>query len=232
MVERGEGKFKVAIQRATIEKNLEGVRRRIAEAAERSGRSPEAVRLIAVTKTVGAEEAEILCDLGQLDLGENRVDVARPKIESVVSPARWHMIGNVQRRKARDVVALFDYVDSVDRVEVAEALERRCEEHDKSLRVLVEMNVSGEETKHGFTPAQIEAALENIGKLPHLKVEGLMTMAPLVEDPEDVRPIFKEMRELAEQSGLPEVSMGMTNDFEVAVEEGATQVRIGTALFV
>jgi hypothetical protein len=217
--------------RLRIQRNIENVRRRIAQAAQRRGRSPEAVRLVAVTKSVGVAEAQVLRDLGVADLGENRVEDARPKIETMGRTVCWHMIGSVQRRKAPDVAALFDCVDSVDRVELAEALDRRCEKHGRDLRLLIEVNVSGEAAKHGFTPANVEAALNHIRRLPRLTVEGLMTMAPLVDDPETVRPVFARLRRLAEQVGVQEISMGMSNDFEVAVEEGATQVRIGAALF-
>jgi len=220
------------VPRATIEHNLIEVRRRIADAATRAGRSPEAVRLVAVTKTVGIEEAQSLIALGQTDLGENRVDAGKSKIETIgTEGVRWHMIGNIQRRKARDVVTLFDYIHAVDRVPLAEALERRCEEQHTTKPILLEVNVSGETAKHGFEPQQVAAAIKQIMALPHLEVQGLMTMAPWVEDPEETRPFFQRLRQLAEEFGVRELSMGMTNDFEVAVEEGATQVRIGTALF-
>jgi len=214
-----------------IERNLERVRARMAEAAGRSGRSSDSVRLVAVTKAVGIEEARTLLELGVRDLGENRVEDARPKVDVVGSQAQWHMIGTVQRRKAGEVVELFACVDSVDRVELAEALERKCAEHGKTMPVLLEVNVSGEASKHGFIPADLPSALERIRRLAHLRAEGLMTMAPLVDDPEEVRPVFAALRKLAEQVGLSVLSMGMSNDFEVAIEEGATQVRIGTALF-
>ena len=217
--------------RSRIERNLEEVRNRIRAAAERSGRDPGSVRLVAVTKTVGVEEARILVGLGVTDLGENRIDGAREKIEAIGRGARWHMIGNVQRRKARDVAELFDTVDSVDRVEVGEALAQRCEEQGRELEVLLEVNVSGEESKHGFTPENVADAVRQMAQWRNLHVRGLMTMAPFVEDAEEVRPVFARLRRLAGEIGLAEVSMGMTNDFEVAVEEGATQVRIGSALF-
>ena len=214
-----------------IERNLERVRARMAEAAGRSGRSSDSVRLVAVTKAVGIEEARTLLELGVRDLGENRVEDARPKVDVVGSQAQWHMIGTVQRRKAGEVVELFACVDSVDRVELAEALERKCAEHGKMMPVLLEVNVSGEASKHGFIPADLPSALERMRRLAYLRAEGLMTMAPLVDDPEEVRPVFAALRKLAEQVGLSVLSMGMSNDFEVAIEEGATQVRIGTALF-
>jgi pyridoxal phosphate enzyme (YggS family) len=217
--------------RSRIERNLERVRGRISAAAERAGRDPASVRLVAVTKTVGVEEARILVELGVTDLGENRIEGAREKISAVGSGARWHMIGSVQRRKARDVAGLFDTVDSVDRVEVGEALAQRCEEQGRELDVLLEVNVSGEPSKHGFDPENVADAVRQMAQWGSLHVRGVMTMAPFVEDAEAVRPVFARLRRLAGELGLAEVSMGMTNDFEVAVEEGATQVRIGTALF-
>jgi len=218
--------------RDVTERNLEEVRRRISEAASRAGRAPDSIRLVAVVKTVGIEEIRTLLELGVTDVGENRVEGARLKVEAVGSKARWHMIGTVQRRKAGDIAALFDCVDSVDRIESAEAIDLKCAERGKVMPVLLEVNVSGEASKHGFTPAELPAALERIELLPCVRVEGLMTMAPLVDDPEEVRPVFAGLRKLAEPLGLSELSMGMSNDFDVAIEEGATQVRIGTALFL
>lgn len=217
---------------AMIERNCTVIRGRMAEAAERAGRDPAQVRLVAVTKTVGIEAVRALVEAGVLDFGENRVELARPKIEAIPgSAARWHMIGPVQRRKAKDVAAHFDYIDAVDRVEVAEALQRRCEELDRRLHVLVEANVSGEEQKHGFRAAELEGALRTMTPYDRLHVEGLMTMAPLDAPEAVLRSVFGGLRELAERFGLRELSMGMSGDFEIAIEEGATQVRIGTALF-
>lgn len=224
----GAGTVVLPVPRPQIEENLRRIRERIAAAARRAGRNPESVRLVAVTKSVGLEEVRSLAELGVRDLGESRVEQARPKIEGLKAPAHWHMIGSVQRRKARDVAVLFDCVHSVDRLELAEALDRHA---GKPLDVLVEVNVSGEASKHGLVPDEVLAALAAFAKLPNLRVLGLMTMAPLVDDPEEVRPVFVGLRRLAERFGLPELSMGMSNDFEVAVEEGATMVRIGTALF-
>ncbi|NIA14900.1 MAG: YggS family pyridoxal phosphate-dependent enzyme [Nitrospiraceae bacterium] len=217
--------------REKIGRNLESVLQRIEQAAQRAGRSAQDVRLVAVTKTVGIEEVRILCEMGVTDLGENRLEVAAPKIENFEGEAIWHMIGSIQRRKARDVAALFDRADSIDRLELAEALNRRCEALGKRLPVLLEVNVSGETQKHGFRPEELGSTLEAMAALEHLDVQGTMTMAPFVADPELTRPVFASLRELTEKAGLTELSMGMTNDFEVAVEEGATQVRIGTALF-
>jgi len=219
------------LPRATIERNLHRIQDRIRQACDRAGRNPDDARLIAVTKSVGLEEIRDLHALGVTHFGENRTETSGPKIEAGLQPVHWHMIGSVQRRKAGAVAALFDTVDSVDRIEVAEALERRCAELNKTLQVLVEVNVSGEESKHGFAPDALENAVAALRRMKHLKLDGLMTMAPLAMDAEQARPVFSRLRELAKEHGLTELSMGMSNDFEVAIEEGATQVRIGSALF-
>lgn len=216
-----------------IERNVTAIRNRIDAAAARTGRNSEDVRLIAVTKSVGPSQVEALHACGVRAFGENRLPGV-PDKQAMASReiAEWHMVGHLQRRKAREVVGLFDWVDSIDRLKLAETLQRQCEEQDRQLRVLLEVNVSGESTKHGLAPEEVEGVLTAIRPLDRLSVEGVMTMAPLADDPEDVRPVFARLRELADDFGLPERSMGMSNDFEVAVEEGATQVRIGTALFV
>jgi PLP dependent protein len=214
-----------------IEDNLKKIRARMARALERAGRPAGSVRLVAVTKAVGIDEARVLYDLGLRDFGENRVEIGKSKIEALGSDICWHMIGSLQRRKARDAVALFDTIDSVDRIELAAALNERCREREQPLPVLIEVNVSGEEAKHGFAPEAAPQVIDEIRAMEHIDPKGLMTMAPLVEDPEDARPVFAGLRKLGERLGLPELSMGMTNDYEVAIEEGATQVRIGSALF-
>lgn len=214
-----------------IADNLRRIRERMDAAAGRAGRSPESVRLLAVTKSVGVEEVRALVDLGISDFGESRIEAARPKMDAVGRAVRWHMIGSVQRRKARDVGAVFDWVHSVDRLELAEALNKGAEARETPLDILIEVNVSGEESKHGFRPEELPAVLPALAPLTRLRVRGLMTMAPFVDDPETVRPVFAGLRRLAEAHGLAELSMGMSNDYEVAIEEGATIVRIGTALF-
>lgn len=214
-----------------ITRNVASIRQRMAAAAVRAGRPAEAPRLIAVTKTVGLDEMRALQGLGVTDFGENRVDVAAPKIEAIGTEVSWHMIGSLQRRKVRDAAALFDAVDSVDRLELAEVLQKRCEELDRRMPVLLEVNVSGEAQKHGFAPESLGTVLDVLRAFDHLSIEGLMTMAPL-DAPESVlRTVFGGLRALADQHGLRERSMGMTDDFEIAIEEGATQVRIGRALF-
>ena len=218
-------------QRDKIARNLDEIREQIATAAAKSGRTPDDVRLIAVTKSVPVAEAEILAELGIAHLGENRVDVAKEKIDALGDAVSWHMIGHIQRRKAKDVVRLFDYIDSVDRLTLAEELDSRCEAAGKALPVLLEVNVSGEEAKHGMTPEDLPAVMEAVSGMPHLDIRGVMTMAPFVDDAEETRPVFAALRELGAQLGVTELSMGMSNDFRVAIEEGATEIRIGTALF-
>ncbi len=221
----------MSVSRERIERNLGKLRERIAEAAARAGRSANDIRTVAVTKSVGLEEAKALLDLGLTDLGENRVEDAREKIQALGDAAKWHMIGNVQRRKVPSVIELFERIDAVDRMSLAKELEKRCDESGRRISVLIEVNVSGETSKHGFSLEDINGALDSIRNLPHLKVEGLMTMAPLAASLEGCRSTFATLRKLGKEAGLETLSMGMTNDFELAIEEGATEVRIGTALF-
>lgn len=230
-----------------IKSRLDTVRERIAAAAARAGRSAEDVLLVAVSKGHPPEAVVAALRLGVTDFGENRVEEAEPKIASVdalvdalgLSPRpRWHMIGHIQSRKAARAVYPYVLVHSVDRLKIARRLDRFAGERGIVLPVLLEVNISGEETKFGFRPEEVFTAVEEILTLRHLRVEGLMTMAPYTEDPETVRPVFAGLRELRDrlQARFPEaswrhLSMGMSNDFEVAVEEGATIVRIGTAIF-
>ncbi len=217
---------------ATIKRNLNRIRERIARAALRAGRDPETVRLVAVTKMVGIEEAGILYGLGIRHLGENRADVARPKIEAMNHPdICWHMIGNIQRRKVRHVVECFQRVDAIDRISLAEALHARCETAGKTMSCLMEVNVSGESSKHGFAPHELDSTLDKLRGLDRLDIEGLLTMAPSHADEIALRRVFRTLRTLAESHGLKTLSMGMTNDFETAIEEGATEIRIGRALY-
>jgi len=207
---------------------LNGIRTRIRAASARAGRDAEAVRIIAVTLA----EVLALYELGVRDFGENRLESAREKIIAAPKDIRWHHIAPVQTRKAREIVTLFDVADAIDRVKAAEALQQRCEEQDKTLDVLLEVNVSGEISKHGFEPPQLAGALRDLSPLDRLQVTGLMTMAPLDAPEEVLRACFRTLNVLCADAGLPERSMGMTDDFEVAVEEGSTQVRIGRALFI
>ena len=222
-----------------IARNLEDVRRRMADAAARRGRDPSAVTLVAVTKTVGANEVRALHALGQQEIGENRVQPALAKMEAVSDlPLRWHMIGHLQRNKVKKALPRFALIHSVDSLRLAHAITREAEELGRAAEVLLEVNVSGEESKFGLTPDEAVRLLEEIEGLEYVCVQGLMTMAPFVDDPETVRPIFAALRELRDRIvatrrdvELPHLSMGMTQDYEVAIEEGATIVRVGTALF-
>ena len=216
--------------------NIAYVRSNIAEAAQRSGRSPGDITLVAVSKTVPVELVKIAYNLGVTDFGENRVQEALPKIaEFHPQGMRWHMIGHLQSNKAGKVAGAFDSVQSVDSLHLAKALNRYAR---KRLPVLLQVNVSGEESKEGIALDDAPMLARQIAALPDIEVQGLMTIAPLVENPEEVRPVFRRLRNLLEQlqDELPQcswqhLSMGMSDDYRVAIEEGATIVRIGRAIF-
>ncbi|MBL8160610.1 MAG: YggS family pyridoxal phosphate-dependent enzyme [Anaerolineae bacterium] len=235
----------------TIAANLDGVQAQIAAACARAGRSTSAVTLIAVSKTHPVERVLEAAAAGLQHFGENRVEEAESKIAAARAqtrlPLTWHMIGHIQSRKAKTVAPLFDVAQSVDSLKLANKLAAAAGESGKTLDVLLEMNVSGEEAKDGFPAArwqqdaalraQLWAEVQQIAALPGLRLRGLMTMAPIVEDAEQVRPVFASLAALrtalAESLRLdmPELSMGMSDDFAVAIEEGATMVRIGRAIF-
>ena len=217
---------------------LEEVRGRIRAAAARSGRKPEDVVLVGVTKTVEVERVREAVGLGLTDLGENRVQEAQAKIAALGRDrARWHLIGHLQRNKAARAIGLFDRVHSVDDVDLAESLSRHAVAAGRALPVLVEVNVSGEATKFGVAPGMLGPLLERVATLPGLRLDGLMTVGAPVGDAEEARPAFARLRALRDEAErrlgrrLPELSMGMSGDFEVAVEEGSTMVRVGSALF-
>jgi len=238
---------------ADIAKNLTLVRERIAQAATRSGRDPQDVTLVAVTKTCPADVVLTAYEAGVRHFGENRPREGISKITALApylsdTPPIWHMIGHIQSRKARQVVEHYDTVHSVDRLKIAHRLSHYAEEAGRRVPVLLECNISGEGSKYGFPLEDWEeddarqkaffAAVAEILELPGLQVQGLMTMPPYVEDPEEVRPLFVSLRLLRDalrqrfaSSSWHHLSMGMTNDFEVAVEEGATLVRVGRGIF-
>ncbi len=220
-----------------IEAALSRVWDRMASAAARSGRSPGDVVLVAVTKGVDVDRIQMVIAAGMTELGENRVQEAAPKIETIGRHAvRWHMVGHLQRNKVPQAVVLFDVVQSVDSLRLAASLSARA---TRLLEILLQVNASGERNKFGFSPADVESAVVDIAALPRLSLTGLMTIAPMADDPEAVRPVFRGLRELRDRLnalGIPglqlrHLSMGMSDDFEVAVEEGATIVRIGRAIF-
>jgi pyridoxal phosphate enzyme (YggS family) len=213
--------------------NLTQVRERIRQACERAGRDPGSVTLVAVTKGLPVETIREAAALGITDVGENRVQEAAAKIDGWSGGAlRWHLIGHLQRNKAKDAVELFGAIHSVDSLALADELERQAAKRARSLDVFVQVNVSGETTKFGCRPEEASALARHLAGQPHLRLKGFMTMAPFGADPELARPAFRELRLLRDTiqaSGL--LSMGMSHDFEVAIEEGADLVRIGTAIF-
>ena len=224
---------------AEIGANVARVRARIAEAARRSGRRPESVQLIAVTKTVPVDRIREAVACGLRVLGENRVQEARVKIPQVEGVS-WHLIGSLQRNKVKEALGLFDVIHSVDSLGLAEEISRRNAERggDDPVEILLQVNISGEPQKHGVAPEEAGRVVTAVGRLPGVRLGGLMGMAPVVETPEAARPFFRRLRELRDRirdalpaAPLDELSMGMTDDFEVAIEEGATMIRVGRALF-
>ncbi len=214
-----------------VSANLAAVRSRLADAAARAGRSPGDITLVGVSKTHPADVLRAAFDSGLRDFGENRVQEAAPKIHALREQGavpRWHLVGHLQRNKVRAAIDLFDILHSVDSERLAEAISAAA---TRAVRVFIEVNAAGEETKFGVAPADVSKLAERIGRLPNIELAGLMTVAPQVDDPEDVRPVFSALRQLRDAVGLRELSMGMTDDFEVAVEEGSTLVRVGRAIF-
>ena len=214
-----------------IRTNLERLQAAINGACQRAGRSPGEVLLIAVSKTVEAERIQQAIAAGVPALGENRVQEARGKIEALGRPVPWHLIGPLQTNKAKDAVRLFDWIHSVDRLELATELDRRARALGKTVDALLEVNVAEEPQKSGARPGEIKPLLDAIAGLSGIRIRGLMAIPPAVADAERARPHFRRLRELRDAAGLPHLSMGMSGDFEVAVEEGATMVRVGTAIF-
>lgn len=215
----------------TIAQSLGNVRERIGAACRRAGRAPGDVTLIGVTKAFPVETAAEAFAAGLEDLGENRVQEAESKIRELAAQGvtpRWHMVGHLQTNKVKTATGLFAIIHGVDSVRLAQAISRQAREQ---VPILLEVNVAQEASKFGFAPQEVPAALHAIVELPNLDVRGLMTVAPVADHAEDVRPVFRRLRELRDGLGLQDLSMGMTNDFEVAVEEGATMVRVGRAIF-
>ena len=220
-----------------IASNLQKVRERIAAAALGSGRNPSEIELVAVSKTYPLELIREASESGQEIFGESRIQEALPKISLLPSRLRWHFIGHLQSNKVRKILPLFELIHGVDKLSTARDIDRIGAELGLFPRVLLEVNVSGEESKQGFEPKNLEAIISELLSMPRLQVEGLMTMAPLSPEAESSRRYFSALRELrdrlAKQTGIPlsSLSMGMSGDFEVAVEEGATLCRVGSAIF-
>jgi pyridoxal phosphate enzyme (YggS family) len=220
---------------------LADVRARLEAAARKSGREPGEVRLIAISKTHPASVIEQVCQLGATDFGENRVQEAEGKIAEIGrEKVHWHLVGHLQANKARRAVTLFDVIHSLDTLDLANRLDRLCAEEGRdSLSVLIQVDLGHEETKSGIDESELTHLVESLGPLTHLRLIGLMTLPPFFDDPEQSRPFFRRLRNLRDElkqrgafgDRTGELSMGMTHDFEVAIEEGSTMVRIGTAIF-
>ncbi|MGH7993449.1 MAG: YggS family pyridoxal phosphate-dependent enzyme, partial [Limisphaerales bacterium] len=221
----------------SLAENFEKIQQRIRTACDRCDREPNSITLLAVTKSQPPEMVQAAVDCGQMLFGENKVQEARAKIPLCPGRLRWHFIGHLQSNKVRDAAELFEMIQSVDSLSLAQEINRRAEQAGKTMPVLLEANVAGEASKFGYQPEKLLTELEVLNQLPRLEIHGLMTVPPYVTDPEKARPHFRRLCELKIQceqklgAPLPHLSMGMSGDFEVAIEEGATLVRIGTALF-
>jgi pyridoxal phosphate enzyme (YggS family) len=213
-----------------IQVGLAAVNARISAACARAGRDREDVTLVAVSKTFPALDVEHVIDAGVSDVGENKVQEARDKRPSVTASARWHLIGHLQSNKAKDAVRLFDVIQTVDSIELAEKIARAAESAGKRQEVLLQVNIGRESQKSGAATDQVAELVHRVAALPALRLSGLMAIPPAGE-PEEARPHFRALRAMRDDLGLVELSMGMTDDFEVAIEEGATIVRVGRAIF-
>jgi pyridoxal phosphate enzyme (YggS family) len=227
------------IRTMAVAENLKVVMDRIASAEKRAGRGPSSVRLVVVTKTIDRDHIREAVAAGAVILGENRVQEAKEKIEALGKIASWHLIGHLQTNKAKFAVKLFDLIHSVDTLELAAEIDRQAAKIGKVQNILIEVNIAGEASKAGMAVKGAPALVAQVARLKNISVRGLMTMPPYSENPDESRPYFSVLRELAEtiaKVNIPnvsmlELSMGMSGDFEVAIEEGATLVRVGTAIF-
>ena len=222
---------------SSVAENLEQVRERIAQAAAKAARAVDEIELVAITKTHDADRVREAIEAGQILFGESRVQEARVKIPELPSNLRWHFVGHLQKNKIRHALPLFELIHSVDSLSLAQEINRIAEEEGTHPRVLLEVNVAGEGSKFGFPSDKLRQDMEALLALPRLSIEGLMTIPPLAKEAEASREYFVDLRKLRDrletefQMKLPHLSMGMTNDFRIAVEEGATLARVGTAIF-
>jgi pyridoxal phosphate enzyme (YggS family) len=224
---------------SSISDSLSILRGRIAAASARAGRDPREVKLVAVSKNIDVERIVLAVEAGVRDFGENRVQEAAEKIPRVHADVTWHFVGHLQRNKAKDAVELFSLIHSLDSIRLARELDRRCEMADSTIDLLLQVNISGEATKFGVPPEMARDVLLEIARYERLRVRGLMVIAPYSDNPEDARPWFSQARQLMRELGrlsisnvsMDELSMGMSGDYEVAIEEGATIIRVGTAIF-
>ncbi len=221
----------------SVSQNLEDVREQIAQAVAKAGRDMEDIELVAITKTHPAEKVREAIEAGQTLFGESRVQEARAKIPDLPSNTRWHFVGHLQKNKIRHALPLFEMIHSVDSLALAQDINRIANEEGLHPRVLLEVNMAGEGSKFGFSPDQLHDQMEELLALPRLSILGLMTIPPVAEEAEESRKYFVQLRELRDRLqtefrvDLAQLSMGMTQDFPVAIEEGATLVRVGTAIF-
>jgi PLP dependent protein len=227
----------IQFRMSSIAENLERVREQIASAAANSGRSADDVELVAISKTHPAESVREALEAGQILFGESRVQEARAKIPELSSNIHWHFVGHLQKNKVRQALPLFEMIHSIDSLALAQDVNRIADEEGLYPRILLEVNVAGEGSKFGFAPADLRQQMEPLLALPRLAIEGLMCIPPLAVESEDSRKFFVEVRELRDSlekefnMKLPQLSMGMTQDFPIGIEEGATLVRVGTAIF-
>jgi len=214
-----------------IRANLDRVRERIARAAERTGRHTSDVLLVGVSKTVDVARIRQAIEAGVPALGENRVQEAREKVSEIGRPVPWHLVGHLQTNKVRDALELFDVIHSLDRLDLAKELDKRARARGRAVDALVEVNIAGEASKGGVGPDGLGELLDAVAALSSVRLRGLMAIPPEAKEPDESRVWFRALRKLGERYGFAELSMGMSGDFEVAIEEGATLVRVGTAIF-
>jgi len=223
----------------TIKNNLEVINEKIKKAALKANRNPQEIKLVAVTKTATIEQIKEAISAGVKIIGENKVQEGKEKYQILSADIEWHLVGHLQTNKVKYAIEIFDFIHSVDSIKLAKEIDRRSLQFGMITNVLVEVNVSGEETKYGIKSEEVEPFLKEISEFSRIKVRGLMTIAPIAEDKEEVRPYFRKLRELSKEIKSKNIknvkmdylSMGMTDDFEVAIEEGANMVRIGRGIF-
>lgn len=223
----------------TVKDNLETINKKIKEATLKVNRDPQEIKLVAVTKTATLEQIKEAINEGVKIIGENKVQEAKEKYQVLTTEVKWHLIGHLQTNKVKYAVEIFDLIHSVDSIKLAKEIDKRSVQFKKTIDVLIEVNISGEETKYGYNPEKVEAFLKEISEFSGIRVRGLMTIAPISKNKEEVRPYFRRLRELSERIRdkniknikMDYLSMGMTDDFEIAIEEGANMVRIGRGIF-
>ncbi|MCJ7656564.1 MAG: YggS family pyridoxal phosphate-dependent enzyme [Candidatus Atribacteria bacterium] len=222
-----------------IKNNLDIIKEKIKKAALKANRSSEEIKLVAVTKTATIEQIKEAISAGIKIIGENKVQEAKEKYQILTADTEWHLIGHLQTNKVKYAIEIFDCIQSVDSIKLAKEIDKRSLQFGKTTNVLVEVNVSGEETKYGIKPEEVELFLKEISEFSGIRVRGLMTIAPIEKDKEEVRPYFRKLKEISKEIKSKNIknvkmdylSMGMTDDFEVAIEEGANMIRIGRGIF-